>query len=146
MRYNESIIDRKGVLSMKKFLAVFLAVVMILCLSGCGIPFTAKKIIDDSEIYSKRDIEKAMNRVYREFAFFEGCVLLELEYDEEYSKERLADWAENYNADEAIVLLSKFYVAAENGSLEPGETYSKWNWILVRNNGGFWELKTWGYG
>ena len=146
MRYNESIIDRKGVLSMKKFLAVFLAVVMILCLSGCGIPFTAKKIIDDSEIYSKRDIEKAMNRVYREFAFFEGCVLLELEYDEEYSKERMADWSENYNADEAIVLLSKFYVAAENGSLEPGETYSKWNWILVRDKGGFWELKTWGYG
>ena len=146
MRYNESINDRNGVLSMKKILAVFLAVTMILCLSGCGIPFTAKKIIDDSEIYSKRDIEKAMNRVYREFAFFEGCILLELEYDEEYSKERMADGAENYGADEAIVLLSKFYVATENGSLEPGETYSKWNWILVRSKGGFWELKTWGYG
>ena len=146
MRYNESINDRNGVLSMKKILAVFLAATMIFCLSGCGIPFTAKKIIDDSEIYSKRDIEKAMNRVYREFAFFEGCVLLELEYDEEYSKERMADWAENYGADEAIVLLSKFYVATENGSLEPGETYSKWKWILVRDKGGFWELKTWGYG
>ena len=72
---------------MKKFLAFFLAIALVLCLSGCGIPFTAKKIIDDSDIYSKRDIEKAMNRVYREFAFFEGCVLLELEYDEEYSKE-----------------------------------------------------------
>ena len=131
---------------MKKLFAVFLAAVCIFVFSGCGISFTAKKIIDDSEIYSKRDIEKAMNRVYREFAFFEGCVLLELEYDEEYSKERAADWAENYDADEAIVLLSKFYAAAENGSLEPGETYSKWNWILVRNKGGFWELKTWGYG
>ena len=132
---------------MKKILAFFLAVLMIICLSGCGIPFTAKKIIDDSEIYSKRDIEKAMNRVYREFAFFEGCVLLEIEYDEEYSKERMTDWARQYDADEAIVLLSKFYVAADSdGSLEPGETYSKWNWILVRDKGGFWELKTWGYG
>ena len=131
---------------MKKFLAFFLAAALVFCLSGCGIPFTAKKIIDDSEIYSERDIEKAMNRVYREFAFFEGCVLLELEYDEEYSKERMADWAENYDADEAIVLLSKFYVASENGSLEPGKTYTKWNWILVRDKGGFGELKTWGYG
>ena len=61
---------------MKKILAIFLATVFIFLFSGCGIPFTAKKIIDDSEIYSKRDIEKAMNRVYREFAFFEGCVLL----------------------------------------------------------------------
>ncbi len=131
---------------MKKFLAFFIAVVMVLCLSGCGIPFTAKKIIDDSEIYSERDIEKAMNKVYSQFALFEGCVLLELEYDEEYSRERMHDWAKQYDADEAIVLLSKFYVAGENGSLEPGETYTKWNWILVRDKGGFWELKTWGYG
>ena len=131
---------------MKKVLAVLLAAVLALSLSGCGIPFTAEKIIDDSKIYSERDIEKAMSLVYRQFAFFEGCVLLEIEYDEEYSKERMADWAENYNADEAIVLLSKFYVFGENGSLAPGETYSKWNWILVRDKGGFWELKTWGYG
>ena len=132
---------------MKKYLAFFLAIVFVFIFSGCGIPFTAKRIIDDSEIYSKRDIEKAMNLVYGQFAFFEGCVLLEIEYDEEYSKERMADWAENYDADEAIVLLSKFYVAGDSdGSLEPGETYSKWNWILVRNKGGFWELKTWGYG
>ncbi len=131
---------------MKKFLAALLAAAMIFCLSGCGIPFTAKKIIDDSQIYSKRDIEKAMNQVYSQFALFEGCILLELEYDEEYSKERMHDWARQYDADEAIVLLSKFYVAAENGSLEPGKTYSKWNWILVRDKGGFWKLKTWGYG
>ena len=133
-------------LSLKKILAALIAAVLVLSLSGCGMPFTAKKIIDDSDIYSKRDIEKAMNRVYREFAFFEGCVLLELEYNEEYSKARMVDWAENYDADEAIVLLSKFYVAAENGSLEPGETYSKWNWILVRNENGPWKLMTWGYG
>ena len=131
---------------MKKFLAFFLAAALVFCLSGCGIPFTAKKIIDDSEIYSERDIEKAMNKVYSQFALFEGCVLLELEYDEDYSKERMHDWAKQYNADEAIVLLSKFYVAGENGSLEPGKTYTKWNWILVRDKGGFWELKTWGYG
>ncbi|MBQ6877906.1 MAG: hypothetical protein IJO22_05845 [Oscillospiraceae bacterium] len=131
---------------MKKVLAILLAAVLVISLSGCGIPFTAKKIIDDSKIYSERDIEKAMSLVYRKFASFEGCVLLELEYDEEYSRERMNGWAKQYDADEAIVLLSKFYVAAENGSLAVGETYTKWNWILVRNKGGFWELKTWGYG
>lgn len=131
---------------MKKIFAIIIVAALILCFCGCGIPFTAEKIIDDSDIYSKRDIEKAMNKVYSQFALFEGCALLELEYDEEYSKERMCDWAENYGADEAIVLLSKFYVFGENGSLEPGKTYTKWNWILVRNKGGFWELKTWGYG
>lgn len=131
---------------MKKVLAILLAAVLVISLSGCGIPFTAKRIIDDSKIYSERDIEKAMSLVYRQFAFFEGCVLLEIEYDEEYSNERMNGWAEQYDADEAIVLLSEFYVFGENGSLEPGKTYTKWNWILVRDKGGFWELKTWGYG
>ena len=77
---------------MKKIFAIIIAAALIVCLSGCGIPFTAEKIIDDSDIYSKRDIEKAMNKVYSQFALFEGCILLELEYDEEYSKERMADW------------------------------------------------------
>jgi len=132
---------------MKKILAVILAAVLIFSFCGCGIPFTAEKIIGDSKIYSERDIEKAMNRVYSKFGRdFEGCVLLELEYDEEYSKARMYDWADQYDADEAIILLSKFYVAGENGSLALGETYSKWNWILVRDFGGAWELMTWGYG
>ena len=122
---------------MKKFLLILLAAVLALSLSGCGIPFTAKKIIDDSKIYSERDIEKAMNLVYRQFAFFEGCVLLELEYDEEYSTERMNGWVEQYDADEAIVLRSKF-IDLRKGTLE-------WNWTLVRARGGEWELKTYGY-
>ncbi len=133
---------------MKKIIAIILAAVCIFCFSGCGISFTAEKIVSESDIFSDRDIDKAMFAVYKKFAFdFEGCILLELEYDEEYSKNRMYDWAEQYGADEAIVLLSKFYVAAEgDGSLAPGETYSKWNWVLVRNRGESWKLMTWGYG
>lgn len=131
---------------MKRILAAVLAAICVFSFSGCGISLAAKEIIDDSEIYSEREIKKAMTLAKRQFAFFEGCVLLEMEYDEEYSKARADDWAENYGADEAIVLLSKFYVAGENPSLEQGHTYTKWNWVLVRNRGGFWELKTWGYG
>lgn len=132
--------------SLKRFLAFLVAIMLVFGLSGCGIPFTAKVIMDDSEIYSEREIEKAMSLVYRQFASFEGCILLEIEYDEEYSKSRADGWARQYEADEAMVLLSKFYVAGKNESLSSGETYTKWNWILVRDKGGFWELKTWGYG
>lgn len=133
---------------MKRILAVFLAAVMVFMLSGCGISFTAKKTVSDSELFTERAIHNAMFQVYKKFAFnFEGCILLEIEYDEEYSKPRGMDWADSYGYDEGIVLLSKFYVAAEtDGSLEPGKTYDKWNWVLVRNKGGAWELITWGYG
>lgn len=132
---------------MKKFLAGFLAVLCVFGFSGCGMSLTAKKTISDSEIFKKSDINNAMNKVCGFFALnFDGCVLLELEYDENYSKERADEWAKQYDSDEAIVLLSKFYVAKEgDGSLEEGETYKNWNWILVRNSGGIWKLKTWGY-
>ncbi len=131
---------------MKKFIAVVFAVLTVFCFSGCGIPFTAEKIVSDSEIFREKEIDRAMMEVYKQFAFFEGCVLLEIEYDEDYSKERAEGWAAQYDADEAIVLLSKFYVAGENPSLEQGKTYKGWNWILVRDKGKTWELKTWGYG
>ena len=131
---------------MKTFLKIFVIIIIVFSLSGCGITFTARKVYDKSEIYSKEDIREAMNVVFDEFSDFEGAVLLKLEYDEELSNKQMRLNTKQYDCDEAIVLLSKFYVFGENGSLEPGETYSKWNWILVRNKGGFWELKTWGYG
>lgn len=138
-------IAERGVF-MKKILVFIMAAICAFCFSGCGIPFTAEKIIGDSELFRKSEIDRAMDEVYKQFLTFEGCVLLEIEYDEEYSKERADDWADNYGYDEGIVLLSKFYVAGDNPSLAKGETYSKWNWVLVRNKGGAWELKTWGYG
>lgn len=139
---------KDGDFFMKKITAFFLLFITIIGFSGCGMPFTANKIISDSQIFSEKEINSAMFKVYKKFGLdFEGCVLLELEYNEEYSKQRADDWAENYGADEAIVLLSKFYVATEgDGSLEPGETYKDWNWILVRNENGPWKLMTWGYG
>ncbi|MBQ2898943.1 MAG: hypothetical protein IJE28_04290, partial [Oscillospiraceae bacterium] len=74
---------------MKKILAVILAAVLVFSFCGCGIPFTAEKIIGDSEIYSERDIEAAMDVVFRKFCTFEFSVLTELEYDEEFSDNML---------------------------------------------------------
>ena len=122
---------------MKKILAVILAAVLVFSFCGCGIPFTAEKIIGDSEIYSERDIEAAMDVVFRKFCTFEFSVLTELEYDEEFSDNMLEYNTEVYKADEAIVLRSKF-IDLRKGTLE-------WNWTLVRARGGEWELKTWGY-
>ena len=47
-----------------------------------------------------------------------------------------------------IVLYSSFDTDAsgDDGSLEPNTTYDDFQWILVRDNGGTWEVKTYGYG
>jgi len=129
----------------KPFLAITLAALLLL--SACGKVSGVSETIGPSAIYTEQEIENAMDVVKRQFAAgFEGCTLLELWYDEEVSLKEADEWAEQYGAKEAIVLLSNFDVdeSGGDGSMNPNSTYTDWMWILVRNNGG-WELKTWGY-
>lgn len=101
----------------------------------------------ESEVYTEEEIQKAMDLVLRHFSReYAGCTMTDLWYDEEYSLEQADDWAEQYEATEAIVLRSNFDVdgSGRSASLNPNDTYQDYNWILVRN-GGAWELKTWGY-
>lgn len=102
--------------------------------------------IKKSEVYSEKDIERAMATVKRQFKFgFKGCTLTDLWYDEDISLSSASSWAGQYNADEAIVLLSNFDVGSSggDGSLNPNDTYSDWQWILVRDKGSEnWKLKT----
>lgn len=123
-----------------------LMLALLILLSGCGKVSGVNETIGPSVLYSDGEIKSAMNLVKTKFSSgFEGCILLDLWYDEEYSSKRADEWAEQYEADEAIVLLSNFFVAGnKNPTLNPNSKYENWNWILVRSNGG-WQLKDWGY-
>ena len=68
--------------------------------------------------------------------------------DDTDSDVSIVEWAEECEADEAIVLYSSFDTDASggDGSLEPNTTYDDFRWILVRDNGGTWEVRTYGYG
>ena len=131
---------------------VFMLVLSCMLLfSGCakGNISRAERILGDSDIYLQSEIEDAMDVAMAHFkAEFEGCTLLEMEYDETHSMRLSEDWAETYGAEEAIVLLSSFDVSKKgaDGGLTPGHTYQNFQWILVRSEDGAWELKTWGYG
>ena len=107
-----------------------------------------KRTIAASEVYSEQDINDAMNIVSKSFQRdFKGCTLTDLWYEEDISVSASDEWARQYDADEAIVLLSNFDVDSSggDGSLNPNSTYTDWQWILVRNKGDGWKLKTWGY-
>ena len=129
---------------MKKFLVLIIAVIVVFSFSGCGITFIARKVSDKSERFSKEEIEEAMDIVFEEFSGFEGAILFKLEYDEEFSDKQMRFNTKQYDADEAIVLRSKFLstVKAEGKRLD----IVKWDWILVRNEGENWEFKSCGYG
>lgn len=124
---------------------IFVIAIIVLCFSGCGTDFSVRKNVGDSEIFSKEDIEEAMDIVREEIKKSEGYVLLELKYEEDFCKKQMKYYKERYGTDEVIVLRSKFFVSKETeGALEKGEI-AKWSWILARNIGEEWELKDAGY-
>lgn len=125
---------------------VFLSLVLMLC--GCmpkGNVNHVHKTVGESEIYTKAEIEDAMDVVIRHFRReFEGCTLIHLAYYEENNDPAKDHWAKQYQADQYMILVSSFEVGPEgpDGSLNPNSTYNGWQWILVRDIGGPWTLRT----
>lgn len=130
---------------------VLFALILSVLLSACGRGNIRQVEYDigATAYYSSREVTDAMDTVCDYFEReFDGCKLLTVSYDEEFSQRRASDWAKQYDADQAIVLLSSFYVdgSGGDGSLNPNSTYDRYQWILTRNRNGSWKLQTWGYG
>ena len=134
---------------MKKFVAVVLVLVGMLGLVACGGNTKNVKITDySSEIYSDTEIDSAIDVAIDYFEkYFDGCTLTEITYLGDDELDDFQEFAERNNADDVIVLISDFEVDASggDGSLEPNSTYTDWNWILVRTDGGQWEHVDHGY-
>ena len=125
--------------------------ILLSLLAGCtkGDVKNVEFVIGKSARYAEAEIRDAMDVAIAHFkAEFEGCTLLTMEYIEDRSVNAAAGWAKTYGAEEGIVLLSSFQIDDKggDGSFNPGDTYRNWQWVLVRSEGGAWELKTWGYG
>ncbi len=133
---------------MKRILC--LGVACFLCLSLCACSNNVKnvKILEvTSELYLQEDIAEAIDTVIREFDLhWNNCTLNELYYAGDDVTLDHGEWAERYDADEAIVLKSMFYVdhADNAASMNAGSIYH-WIWILVRTRIGEWLLVDYGF-
>ncbi|MBE7016591.1 MAG: hypothetical protein E7420_00335 [Ruminococcaceae bacterium] len=106
-------------------------------------------IFGESTVFSYTDMKAAIDRVLTHMSFNPPSAdvkLLSLGYDEELSLRKAPNFAKQYGADEAIVLVSDFEVGKSWGAFNPNSTYRGYEWVLVRDIGGDWVLKTWGYG
>ena len=140
---------------MKKRIILIVALLFIIVIiarlffwNNGGDVSSVKRTVATSEVYSQQDINDAMDIVVNYFQKnFEGCTLTNLSYVESASVPVSEDWAKQYNADESIILFSSFDVDSSggDGSLNPNDTYTNWQWILVRDKSSTWELKDWGY-
>ena len=130
--------------------ALAFLLVLVLTFAACGKTANGgySVVVPSDAHYSEQDIRAAMRVAVRHFEKeFDGCKLLSICYDEAKVKDAEPEWAAQYDADEAIVLLSSFHVdgSGGDGSLNANSDYTDWQWVLVRSGGGNWQLKTWGY-
>lgn len=133
---------------MKRFLLLLLVVLILLSSCAQGSVNRVDIIEVESKLYTKNDINSAIETVKRYFRYnFSGCELLEIYYAGDEKYDEMKEWAAQYESDEAIILLSDFYVGSDggDGSLNTDSTYEDWSWILVRNENGKWQHKTHGY-
>lgn len=108
-----------------------------------------------SKVYTKADIDAAVEAVMAEFGSWKGCTMKKIAYtDDDTCASNLKD-ANSLREDgtpefdQAMVLTSDFHspsvADAEGTAWEPDTDYNGYTWTLGRTANGAWELLTWGY-
>lgn len=103
---------------------------------------------ETNPVYSEDEVKAAMDTVKRFFdQNMKGCKLLSIDYDEDYSVVQAALESKNYGDKDVIVLSSSFHTDKNggDGSMAANTDYDGWNWILVKNDNGTWEVANYGY-
>ncbi len=108
-----------------------------------------------SELYTTEEMDEAIALILEEFNTWEGCEMHSIRYfsDECNSGEFVAWMNELAEAREpgttftqCIAFRSDFHSPVEAyGSWEADQEYTNWEWWLAREDGGSWQLMTWGY-
>lgn len=121
-----------------------------------GNPVSALKIdYGRSEIYTKEEMDAAIELIISQFATWEGCELHRIAYksDDVCNSANIA-WmnqlalGKNMEVDfiECIEFVSDFHSPKDGGfEWRPNEEYTDWQWWLARTEDGPWHLMTWGY-
>ena len=132
---------------MKRIFSMLLISALLLSLTSCG----TLNFVDieefSSEIYTGRDIADAMEVVLEEFQGKKDRILLNLSYIGDAKIADYRDWAVRNNADDVIVFLTDYYVSffSDTPTQNAGSEYENWGFILVRTDGGEWEIVDQGY-
>ena len=107
----------------------------------------------DSKTYSKKELEDAAVQAKCEFATFGDCELHAVRYagDDCNTKENL-DWLNNLEEDakytQVVEILTDFHSPVQDDAPSAWELdteYADYQWWLAREDGGDWELVTFGY-
>ena len=138
---------------MKKCLAFLAAAALVFELAACG--ENRKEVTIDygkSDIYSRSDMDAAIELIENKFATWEECELHCIRYtSDDCNSESNIAWmndlgGENAEFTQCIEFVSDFHSPQKNaGAWNPDSEYTDWQWWLARTDNGNWNLMTWGY-
>ena len=104
-----------------------------------------------TEIYTEREMDRAIGKIREEFDTWEGCELHAIRYaGDECSSRSNIRWlnslGEGHAFTQCIEFVSDFHSPLEqSGAWQPDQEYTNWQWWLGAAEDGDWELVTWGY-
>lgn len=108
-----------------------------------------------SSIYTKAEMDAAIELIKKEFSTWDGCELHSISYstDDACSESNIVWMNEIEKATDAeetftqcIMFKSDFHSPLNGGSgFNPDEEYTDWQWWLARSEDGQWKLMTYGY-
>lgn len=142
---------------MKKILILIVTLICIFQLTGCSVNTATEVTIDygNSEIYSKDDMDSAIQQIKEEFNTWDGCELHSIAYssDDECNADNISWMNELEEANDAsetftqcIMFTSEFHSPKDGGGAWNSDyEYTSWQWWLARTDSGEWKLMTWGY-
>ena len=137
---------------MKKNIIVTLLLIIIAVMCICGIAGAQEPdyplYTGSSELYSNEDIQAAADVIMAEFSNWEGCKLYRLQYAGDVrSLNELENVKATYDEsyDECMLFMSAFRSPEKEAMAWAANEDYCWSWTLVRNNGGEWVLKNWGW-
>ena len=140
---------------MKRFLCFLLLPALLLGLMGCKRQVTID--YGTSTLYTKADMDAAIQLIRQEFDTWKGCELHSIRYlSDDSCNDKNLSWMNELAAargqdatfTQCIFFESSFHSPKKGedaGAWNPDEEYTGWQWCLARTEGGPWKLMTWGY-
>ena len=116
-----------------------------------GMSNTPDEDYGESALYTPAELQAAAALIMEQFASFEGCELHSLRYAGDVCNSTgniqwMNSLGENTSFTQVAEFLSDFHSPVEGGGAwEADMEYKDWQWWLAREEGGDWQLMTWGY-
>ena len=142
---------KKNIIAICAALVILGMAIVLVLTENRGNVSNVNRVVGYSALYGENSINEAFDVIEKKFAKdFEGCTLTELRYDGDVEN-RFAEEIEKYrkeNNQELIVVLSTFDTDEKggDGGFNPNDTYTNWQWHLVKTaDKKSWEIINWGY-